>query len=533
MDRVRTSFAAVRDWWSDLRGGQRAAIIGCLVLAVGVVFVVRAVSQPTYSVLFTELPGEDFNKVVSWLDTKKVPFESRGSDTVLVPQERVITTRAEMAKEGIPTLGHIVGKEDLEQTSFSETRAQFQKRVQRMVEGEVTRTILLFDEVKSAKVNIAFPETEPLFKEDRVPLTAAVSVTMRNPNSELSRSTVDSIAGVVSNSVSDLAPERVTIVDSRGRRYHSQGQTDGLDATQIAAQANERRDQETELEEELQAGIGKVVGSNNVRVVASIELEWANESTKRKELLPDPETRKPFIVSDQSKEEAYTGPGVTGGVPGVEPNVAAPPEGAPPTYPVTAGGNINYSNAEKTRNYDYGILETDRKSLSPKTTRKSVGIFLNESTVSAGEQAKIQETASAQAGIDLTRGDVLVVQRVPFEEQPALEAPKVSAFSRMLVPAIVALCGLFIPIVLSRMAAPPKPKPVEEPEEEELLPEEPPPPSPESWDGLFEEPALSEDDLIRQETLKRSEATFESVRRTAEERPEDFAAALRAWLVDE
>lgn len=532
MDQVRTSFASVRDWWSDLRGGQRAAILGCVVLVVLGAALMKTLSRPTYGTLFTELPSEDFNKVVGWLDTKKVPFQTQGADTVLVQEEKIITTRAEMAKEGIPAVGHIVGKEDLEKSSFSETRAQFEKRVQRMVEGEVTRTILLFDEVKSAKVNIAFPETEPLFKEDRVPLTASVSITQRSPNSELTRTTVESIATVVANSVSDLAPERVTIVDSRGRRYHSQGQTDGLDATQIAAQANERRDQETELEEELQTGIGKVVGNDNVRVVASIELEWANESVKRKELLPDPETRKPFIISDQSKEESYSGPGTTGGVPGVEPNVPTPPAGTPPTYPATQQGDITYSNAEKTRNYDYGIVETDRKNLAPKITRKSVGIFLNESTVSATEQAKILDTAKAQAGIDAVRGDVLVVQRVAFEEQPASAGTKPpSAMSRILVPAIVALLGLFVPVVLSRMAAPPKPRPVEE--EEEGLLEETPPPSPASWEGLFEEPGPTEDEIIRAETVRRSEATFESVRRTAEERPEDFAAALRAWLVDE
>jgi flagellar M-ring protein FliF len=532
MEQVRKSVTTLGSWWSDLSAGRRTAILGCVAVLVVGYLVFRVLARPTYGTLFTDLPSDDFNRVVDWLDTKKTPFETERSDTVRIPENMVITTRAQMAKEGIPAIGHIVGKEDLEQTSFSETRAQFEKRVQRMVEGEVTRTILLFDDVKSAKVNIAFPDNAPLFAEDKVPLTAAVSVTQRNPSSILASSTVDAIASIVANSVSDLAPQRVTIVDSRGRRYHADAAADGVSASEVSAQANERRDEETEIEEDLIRALGGVVGQKNVRVVASVELEWANESVKRKELLPNPDTGKPYTISEQNEEESYIGSGVQGGVPGTEPSVPTTPTGTPPTYPTTAqAGPINYSRSSSTKNNDTGILETERKSLSPKLVKKSIGVFLNENAVTAAEQARIQTTAAAQAGIDAARGDVLVVQRVPFGEEAAAQAeiggPK---FSRFVVPLVVAALGLLIPVVLSRMAAPPRRRAVDE--EEEPL-EETAAPSPVSWDGLFEEPGPSEEELLRQELAKRMEATFDTVRRLAEERPEDFASTLRAWLADD
>lgn len=531
MEQVRQTAASARSWWSDLPAGRRAAILACVGVAIGGIVLLRILARPTYGTLFTELPPDDFNRVVSWLDTKQAPFRAEGADTVLVPEAQVLTTRAALAKEGIPSSGVVVGKEDLDKTSFSETRAQFEKRVQRMIEGEVTRTILQLEELKTAKVNIAFPETTPLFEEDKIPLTAAVQVTPRGSGAELARSTVDAIANIVASSVSGLAPERVAIVDSRGRRYRADEAQSGLNARDVAAHANERRDEETELEEDLTRSIARVTGPDNVRVVASLDLEWVDEIEERRELLPDP-NGKPFRISEQTQEESYTGPGVAGGVPGTEPNVPTTPTGTPPTYPTATAQPINYSSTSSTVNNDFGEVKTRKQPLSPKVLKKSIGVFLNEGSVTAAEQARIQTTAEAAAGIDRARGDTLVVQRVPFEDIPEPTPPRGgSPFLRYLVPALIALIGLIAPVLLTRMASPPK-RPAVEPLEEPLEEGGPPAPEPLAWDGLFEQPALSEEEMLRQEENRREEATLEYVRRAAMERPGDVAGALRAWLVD-
>ncbi len=526
MERVRDSMSSAHNWWADLRPASKLAILAVALALVGAAFVVHSATRPSYGLLYTELQPEDFNKVVNWLNTNDVKFEAMGSDTIMVLEEHVIATRAQMAQEGIPSSGNIVGKEDLERSSFSETRAQFQKRVQRMVEGEVTRTVRLFDEVKNVKINIAFPEQEPLFEEDRVPLTAAVSLEQTNPNVELTPATVDAIANVVANSVSGLEPERVAIVDSRGRRYHASEARPGVDPAVVAAQENQRRERETELEEELHDAIAGIAGDENARVVASIDLDWGDETTKKRELLPDPETGRGFLISRENETEEYSGPGPTGGVPGVEANVPTTPEGAPPTYPVTENQPLTYSRSNSKENLDYGLSETEKTNPPPTVTRKSVGVFLNAEAVTAGDQARIEQVLSSMAGIEVARGDLLVVQRVPFaEEEVVADAGPTNRWMRMLVPIIVLLFGIFVPAAIGRMTRPPEPPPVEEIEEEAPIEGLP-------WEGLIDE-TPSEIELLRQEEQRRTEEAYSQVRRLAEERPEDFASALRAWLVEE
>jgi len=542
MQRVRDTAGSVRNWFTDLRLVQKVGIIGIAVVVLGVLVGVRLTTRPQFGVLYTDLAGDDYNKVVNWLDTNNVRFRAEGGDAVLVHQQEAPVIRARMAVEGIPASGHIIGKEDLDKSSFSESRPQFRKRVERMAEGEVTRSILLLDEVRSAKVNIAFPEEEPLFQEDRVPLTASVAITAINPNVRFTPATVDAVASIVSHSVSGLDPKAVSIVDSRGRAYSVAAAREGIDPELVVERENARRVREKELEDKLRDEIGAVVGPKNVRLVASIELDWTTEKSSERVLLPD-ESGRGFKISEQHETEDYKGPGPQAGVPGVEPNVPPPPEGAPPTYPVTETGPISYSRTQDTINQDYGERNTEKTAQAPRVARKNIGIFLNESEVAAAEGARIEQAAIVAAGIDRARGDMLVVQRVPFAEEalPKAAPTWVERWGRWLVPAVLAFCGVLVPLVMSWMAAPPPPVPPPLELEEELeeglaeeLPEETLPLEAVPWDRILEEPELPDELAIaRAEIQRRTDELFEAIKTVALERPQEFANALRVWLFEE
>jgi flagellar biosynthesis/type III secretory pathway M-ring protein FliF/YscJ len=317
---------------------------------------------------------------------------------------------------------------------------------------------------------------------------------------------------------------------------------EGIDPELVVERENARRARENELEKKLRDEIGAVVGPKNVRLVASVELDWTAEKTSERMLLPD-ESGRGFKISEQHETEDYKGPGPQAGVPGVEPNVPPPPEGAPPTYPVTETGAIAYSRTQDTINQDYGERLTEKTPQAPRIARQSVGIFLNEGEVAAAEGARIEQAAIVAAGIDRPRGDMLVVQRVPFAEEAL---PKVvptwwQRWGRWLVPAIVTLFGIIVPLVMSWMAAPPPPAPPpielgEEPEAEEggLLAEETVPLETVGWEHILEErEVLDEAAEARAEIQRRANEVFEAVKAVAADRPQDFATALRAWLLDD
>jgi flagellar biosynthesis/type III secretory pathway M-ring protein FliF/YscJ len=69
MQRVRDTAGSVRNWFSDLRLVQKVGIIGIAVVLLGVLVATRLATRPQFGVLYTDLAGDDYNKVVNWLDT--------------------------------------------------------------------------------------------------------------------------------------------------------------------------------------------------------------------------------------------------------------------------------------------------------------------------------------------------------------------------------------------------------------------------------------------------------------------------------
>ncbi|MHB8767332.1 MAG: flagellar basal-body MS-ring/collar protein FliF, partial [Deferrisomatales bacterium] len=250
-------FAQLRELWGRLSAAQRGVLVAVsAALVAGFLSLAFWVGTPEYSVLFGRLAADDAGKVVERLRTDGIPYQLRdGGATVLVPADRVYDVRLTLAGEGIPQ-GGVVGYEIFDGSSFGMTDFAQKVNYARALEGELTRTIRRLEGVEGARVHLVLPERR-LFQEAAEAATASVVLQLR-PGRAPTAKQVQGVVYLVSSSVEGLAPERVTVVDTRGNMlYQVADEAAGLLG---AGQLEHKRGYEKDLERRVRELLERVVG---------------------------------------------------------------------------------------------------------------------------------------------------------------------------------------------------------------------------------------------------------------------------------
>jgi flagellar M-ring protein FliF len=232
-----------------------------------------------YQVLYSSLSSEDAGNIVAKLREKRIPYElSGGGSTVLVPAEHVYELRLSLAKEGVPSGGH-VGFEIFDETNFSTTEFVQRLNYQRALQGELVRTISEFREVEHARVLLVMPK-DSLFVEDSKPPSASVFLKLR---SSLSSDKVAGIVHLVANAVEGLSSDQVTVVDASGRVLYK-GANEGDQTALFASNKLEYQHQvETQISRRVESMLEGIVGESKaiVRVSADIDFDQVDFSEEK------------------------------------------------------------------------------------------------------------------------------------------------------------------------------------------------------------------------------------------------------------
>lgn len=178
-------------------------------------------------VLFSELRPQDAALMTAELDKLKVPYVLvENGSTVLVERSQVHATRLKLMGKDLPLNG-AVGFELFNHTDFGMTEFAQKINYQRALQGELTRTILSFSEVRDARVHLALPE-QGLFRQNAARPKAAITLHLREGQS-LRREQVGGIQRLVAAAVTGLTPPEVTIVDQQGvpLTRTAEGETEG------------------------------------------------------------------------------------------------------------------------------------------------------------------------------------------------------------------------------------------------------------------------------------------------------------------
>ncbi|HJT24400.1 MAG TPA: flagellar basal-body MS-ring/collar protein FliF, partial [bacterium] len=378
------------------------------------------------------------------------------------------------------------------------------------------------------------------------PTTASVVLELK-PDAQLKKEQVRGIVHLVSASVEGLKPENVNVIDSKGnilsafiQEEQQDNNPDNPDASTLTQQAKlalhqmeVQQSYEKDLESKITSMLSKVLeGNGHFSVKVSAELNF-DKTESDSEIFEPVVDGQGIARSQQNKREQYVGDGgfpasVVGGVPGTDSNI--------PGYQAVAGSNAQYSKEETTTNYE--INRTVKHAVvapgSPK--RVSVGVFVDNLQPQQVEAIKAAVTAAA--GLDLTRGDQVDVENMPFDNTRALASLKENRMEEqqnMIMTlgkiGLLVLMALGVLLFLRSLLKPKKEKQYVETLEE--APEEPVM-MPQVEDIITTD--VTAEDLARAEAAreaKKREAVRKEVFEMANKNPENIAQIIKKWLSEE
>lgn len=538
LDKIKQWGETAKNTWSNLGLNQKVLFGGvALLILVAVVIMASSVSkEDPYQVLYAELDEKDAAAVTEKLTEMKIKhkLEDNGT-TISVPTDLKDSTRLKLAAENIPR-GES-GFELFEQSSFGETQTDKKVKYQAALQGELARSIQSLEKVKAAKVNLALPE-ESLFSDDQQETKASVVINTRD-DKKLTPKEVQAITNLVANSVKDLKPENVVIVDQNGNLVSDDLPVDVSNVGDVVKmQLTMKREFEKEKEEAIQTMLDKVLGKDNSVVRVNAELDFNNREQVDERFTHDPEGR--FVVSEHIMKDSGTSTNTAPvNVPGTDTNI--------PQYQEvdTQGGTSSWDKSDKTVNYDNNRTETH--------TRFSLGdvqydyltasVFINRAgtenaNIGDSEEDKIEKIRSVVAtacGLRENRPDENVrleenisVAFIDFYTEPEPEAGPQGALQKFVAtpyaPWILALMAVLLVVLVWLLISRRRSK-VAQVGEEGL----------DDFETIVDETINIED--IIDHTLtpeeKERQRIREEVEKFIEENPENASQVIKIWLLED
>ncbi|GJD74256.1 flagellar basal-body MS-ring/collar protein FliF [Methylobacterium goesingense] len=383
-------------------------------------FVILRVSKPDMGVLFADLSMSDSSAVIRDLDARGIKYETRGDagQTVMAPRADLPRLRMDLAGKGLPSQAG-VGYEIFDKgDAFSSTNFVQNVNHLRALEGELSRSIRAIGRVQAARVHLVIPERR-LFERDRESPSAAIVLKLMG---DLDASQVRAVRHLVASAVEGLKPERVSIVDERGRLLADGAR--GAEAETGAGMEEKQVGIERRLRSQIEEIIAGIVGAGRARVQVSAELDL-NRIESRSESY-DPESR--VVRSTQTRSENALSGGAEGAVSVGNELPGANQPGQAPTQKDSTNKN------EETTNYEISRVTKTEVAEGGRVKRLSVAVVIDGAYVAgpdgkavyqprpAAEVERIAALVRTAIGFDKARGDQVEVVNLRFAESPAQAA---------------------------------------------------------------------------------------------------------------
>lgn len=416
------------DFFAGLSLKQRGLLIGAGVLTIAILAAfVHLIATPDYKPLVTGMEATDAETLGAKLAAKNIQYEiSADGKTVSVPSDKIDASRMEIAADGMPRSGRL-GFELFDKLNWGQTEFDEKVNYQRALEGELERSIQTLKDVDGVRVHLVMPTDSVFVDRER---TAKASVVLKLRSGRLSDETQLGIARLVAGAVDGLSPENVTVIDADTNRPVGLARRDAFSANAGLEQ---------ELSIQLLQTLEPVVGSH---VRARVNVEYDPSSSEESDETYDPKSA--VAVSEQRSEEQVGGI-LAGGVPGTSSNV---PGGSSSTK---SGADVGGASAKlmadpgdgtqlsKSESSTFAVNKVVRHTVQPagRIRRISAALLVDDAVDvnqangkreevrrkrTPDELKQIEELAKAAIGIDATRGDVLTVQNLSFDQSP-VETP--------------------------------------------------------------------------------------------------------------
>jgi len=446
---------------------QMGLMLGlALSVAIGVAVVLWS-QEPSYGRLYSEIGESDVSEILDVLNKENIKYKvETGSGAIMVPMDQVSAVKLKLAAQGLPK-SNSLGYELLDKDQgFGASKSVETVRFQRALEGEIARTIMAIQSVKSARVLLAMP-VQSVFVRERKKPSASVIVNLYQGRS-LDKGQVESIIHLVASSVPQLDAEQVTVVDQKGQLLNSNDSSVAGNLT--SKQFEYKKNIEEHLMGRIQNILSPLVGGDGMRVQISADVDFTETDRTQEMFNPD----LPALRSEQTSEEQNS-LSATQGVPGALSNQPTPAGAAPEATPApaTTAANASATAANSaatpgslaknaTRNYELDKTITHTRLATGALRRLSVAVVVDDRHVSQGDGTvkaqpysqedihRFSDLVKQAVGFDSSRGDQVTVTNVAFkidelvEELPAIPVWEQGWFLDLMKQAAAVLAVLFL-----------------------------------------------------------------------------------------
>lgn len=412
-----------------LRGNSILPILigGAAFIAVVVALIMWA-TTPEYRVLYSNLSESDGGRIVTELETQRIPYQlSAGGTSILVPGDQVHRVRLSMAEQGLPQGGN-AGFSLMDNQSFGISQFAEQVNFQRALEGELASSMESLGPVNRARVHLAMAKPS-VFVRDREPAKASVILNL-HAGRALGEGQVNAIVHMVSSSVPELTADHVTVVDQQGNLLSSNGQGSDLTGTELSYTEEVERTYQRRIEELLTPILGRQ--NLNARVTAQIDFSRIEETSETYSPNQTPETAA--VRSIQSNLSLQGNGDFVGGVPGAltntPPGIVTAPIDAPEEGAEGAANQQNQNN-RNLRQDNIVNYEVDRniahiQHQRGRLERLSAAVVVNHRSgideegnptsipLTENELAQVERLVRQAMGYNEARGDQLEIVNSAF-----------------------------------------------------------------------------------------------------------------------
>lgn len=408
----------IKDRLTDqgLRLDPRVGLIGmallAALLALATVFYLWRDNQahrPLYGA------GETFPaaEVMQVLDAEALPYRVHPqSGQILVPENQLARARMLLAAKGVkvslPAGYELFDKDEPLGTS------QFVQnvRLKRSLEGELARTIMALKGVEQARVHVAQEESSSFVVTRRNPAKASVMLQL-SAGHRLKPEQVGAIINLVSNSVPQLNPDDISVVDQYGTLL-SQGVTAWGGPSQNWQVVE---DYQHKTVANIEQVLAPVLGAGNYRVSVAADIDLSQREETLQVLGEEPRLRSEILRNESSLDQLALGvPGSLSNLPVAPPQ----PQGADAEDDEEGEGQAATSvRNESNRQLDYDQRVTHVKHPGFSLRQQSIAVVLNANTApeegwSEEARAELEATIRSAAGFNQARGDILSLSVLPF-----------------------------------------------------------------------------------------------------------------------
>jgi flagellar M-ring protein FliF len=409
----------------ELSPAKITALAGTAVVLLGLfVFLAVRGGAPEMSPLFSGLDTKDSGFIVEELEQSGVPYQiAANGSQILVPTDRVLRLRMQLAQEGLPDSGSIVGYEIFDNSDKLGT-SNFVHNVNmlRALEGELARTITSFDKIDTARVHLVLPKRE-LFSRERQTPSASVAITMRGAN-ELNKGEIAAVRNLVASAVPELEFNQVTVVDSKGKMLARGGDENDLGMMADTA-AEYRVAYERRTRDQVESMLENILGYGRVRAEVTADINFDRIVTNSETFDPEGQVARSVQNTEETENSRERN---------LEDNVSVGNQ--LPDASVDNAGTLSESNRsrlDEITNFEISKVVENHIRETGNVNRLSIAVLVDglyERNADGNlvyqprteeELAKIATLVRSSVGYDESRGDIVEVVNMQFSERPDME----------------------------------------------------------------------------------------------------------------